>query len=301
MAGIRLSINIQGGDIVSLLLRGNMKVIRNIIYIINVIASVIKRDRITVYAAQASFFVIISAIPAIMLITTFLQYFFPINIIDFSQTLSAVFPNEIAVFLAEIIESLFGRQYSTIIPTNIFLLLWSSSKGLKSIGSGLSNVYRIEIKNGYIKRSILYLLYTIVFIAIMVFSCIILLFGEYIYEILYIRLTIISNLIAFLLSIRNIIFLVILTLIFSFAYKFLIKNEYKFSSLFPGAIFSACGWLTFSLVYNIYIENFSNYSKIYGSLTAIVLLMLWIYICMTIFLLGAKINLILQGNRSSSK
>ena len=63
---------------------------------------------------------------------------------------------------------------------------------------------------------------------------------------------------------------------------------------FPGAIFATFGWSLFSFVYSIYISYFSNFSSTYGSLAAIVLIMLWLYICMNITLLGAEINVFLE-------
>ena len=59
----------------------------------------------------------------------------------------------------------------------------------------------------------------------------------------------------------------------------------------PGALFTGAGWILFSYIFSVYINNFSNYSRIYGSLTAIVLLMLWLYSCMTILLYGAEVNM----------
>ena len=63
----------------------------------------------------------------------------------------------------------------------------------------------------------------------------------------------------------------------------------------PGAIISAAGWILFSYAYSFYIDNMSNFSYMYGSLTAIVLCMLWLYFCMYIMFVGAEINVVLQN------
>ena len=77
-------------------------------------------------------------------------------------------------------------------------------------------------------------------------------------------------------------------------YKFLPKKDNRFKAQLPGAAFSAVGWMVFSFFYSIYIEHFSNYSFVYGSLAAIVFLMLWLYFCMNIFLFGAQINKMIE-------
>lgn len=72
------------------------------------------------------------------------------------------------------------------------------------------------------------------------------------------------------------------------------QKDNRFKAQLPGAAFSAVGWMVFSFFYSIYIEHFSNYSFVYGSLAAIVFLMLWLYFCMNIFLFGAQINKMIE-------
>ena len=59
----------------------------------------------------------------------------------------------------------------------------------------------------------------------------------------------------------------------------------------PGAMIASVGWIAYSVLFAFYIDNFSNYAPLYGSLTAVILLMLWLYSCMYILFLGAEINL----------
>ena len=81
--------------------------------------------------------------------------------------------------------------------------------------------------------------------------------------------------------------------------KFL--REIKIKRQFPGALFSAVGWTGFSFFFSLYFKYSSRLSEIYGSLTTIVCVMLWLYVCMYIFLMGAEINLYVeQWNAGSS-
>ena len=58
----------------------------------------------------------------------------------------------------------------------------------------------------------------------------------------------------------------------------------------PGAIFTAIGWMVVSWVFSIYLDIFNGFSSMYGSLTTIVILMLWLYFCMYSILLGGEVN-----------
>ena len=62
----------------------------------------------------------------------------------------------------------------------------------------------------------------------------------------------------------------------------------------PGALIAASGWVLFSYFYSFYINNMGSLMTTYGSLTAIVLCMLWLYFCMNIVFLGAELNSWLQ-------
>jgi membrane protein len=65
----------------------------------------------------------------------------------------------------------------------------------------------------------------------------------------------------------------------------------------PGALLASFGWLTFSDIFSIYVENFSGYSNIYGSVYAVALSMLWLYFCISIFFYGGALNHILAARR----
>jgi membrane protein len=64
----------------------------------------------------------------------------------------------------------------------------------------------------------------------------------------------------------------------------------KFMWVKTGAIFATVFWLGGSLLFTLYIDNFSNYDKTYGSIAAVIILMLWFFLTGFIVLLGAEIN-----------
>ena len=95
---------------------------------------------------------------------------------------------------------------------------------------------------------------------------------------------------------RGFILFGMLTFFFALLYTFLPRKKprLKFLKQLPGAVAAAACWMIFTYIYTVYIENFSNYSYVYGSLTAVVFLMLWLYFCMNIFLFGAQLNKMLD-------
>ncbi|TGV03887.1 YihY/virulence factor BrkB family protein, partial [Mesorhizobium sp. M8A.F.Ca.ET.173.01.1.1] len=71
----------------------------------------------------------------------------------------------------------------------------------------------------------------------------------------------------------------------------------KMLSVIPGAIFATIVFLGGSYLFGIYISNFANYSKTYGSIAGIIILMLWLYITGFIIIIGAEINAIMHQRK----
>ena len=71
----------------------------------------------------------------------------------------------------------------------------------------------------------------------------------------------------------------------------------ELSKHIPGAVLAAAGWLLYSYAFSIYVDRFNGFSNMYGSLTTIILIMLWLYFGMYITLIGAEFNQLLAKRR----
>ncbi len=247
-------------------------------------------DDIGVYAAQASFFITISAIPFLLLVFTLMKSFIQLDKETILHTVNSFAPAEISMLLSTIIDELFDKTASiSVISISAISTLWLSSRGVMALYTGLSKVYHTPRRN-YLYSRVLSIIYTLAFIAALILTIVFFGFGNRLEHFISGRSAILSAIFSFFLRGKILIFTVYLTFIFALAYKFLPKSSGSFKSQLRGAFFAAAGWMAFSFIYSIYIENFSNYSYVYGSLAAVVLLMLWVYFYMNIFLFGAQIN-----------
>jgi Predicted membrane protein len=261
----------------------------------NTVYKIIRRlddDKISLYAAQTSFFLIISSVPLIMLLITLLQYILPVSRDILNEFITNILPadNVIFEFIDNILDEVFGRTEISIISISAITLLWSASRGFRSIARGTRNIYGNRKKTNFVKNTLFSFVYTIVFIAILTLSVTLIFFGRVLQYYLEAGNTQLMNVISIFLDLQGLILFIVLIFVFALAYKGMARHEMKFKYQMIGAGFSAAGWLVFSFLYAIYIDKFSNYSYIYGSLTAIILMMLWLYMCITIFFVGAEIN-----------
>lgn len=251
-------------------------------------------DNVSVYAAQASFFLIISVIPFLMLCFNIIKLFIVIDEQAIIHTINSFAPAQVSMLITTVVNELFSRASSaSLISITAITTLWLSSRGIMSLYTGLNSVYNLPTRNYFYSRFIA-IIYTLAFLAGLILTIIVFGFGSKLESILTGHFAFLSNIIWILMKLRIVIFIILLTLIFALAYKVLPKRNSKFKQQIPGAFVAAVGWIGFSFIYSIYIDNFSNYSYVYGSLAAAVFLMLWVYFCMNIFLYGAQINKMLE-------
>ena len=167
-----------------------------------------------------------------------------------------------------------------------------------SLTSGLNCIYaHIETRNYFYLR-IRASVYTILFIVAIVFSLVISVFGNSISAMVYEYVPFLIKIVDFVMRIRTLVALVILTVFWDLVYKFLPNRAHmKKTTLrkqLPGAVFTAFGWQILSFVFSVYLDFFTGFSSMYGSMTTIILIMLWLYGCMYIILLGGELNALLE-------
>ena len=93
-----------------------------------------------------------------------------------------------------------------------------------------------------------------------------------------------------ILDLRFVFLLVLQSLLFTLMFMVLPNGRNRFVDSLPGGILASIGWLVFSDLFSIYVENFNSYSNIYGSVYAVALGMLWLYCCMSILFYGGALN-----------
>ena len=264
---------------------------------------IIARDRISVYAAQATLFIVISSIPFVMLLFSLSSFIIPDRIYDFLISFGNSLPGSAKSLYMNIIDEMSARPAMNLISITAVTTFWTASRGIAAVRGGIATVYKAYKHKGFFRGIAVSLIYTAAFVALIIALVLVLLFGEQLFTILSAKFALIAHF-SGLFRYRIIIFFAFLTLFFNLLYFAVGKRAHLFGGRFfehlPGAVVSAASWVLFSYFYSLYTLIFSGASYIYGSLAAIVLLMLWLYFCMMILLFGAEINKILAMRRRSA-
>lgn len=250
--------------------------------------------RISVYAGNATFFLLLSVFPAAMLLLTTVQYI-PASIEDLAAFVSTMIPLPVYKLFRAVIYDLEPGKTAAVLSATVIGTIWTLVRSTNSLRIGLEAVWEIS------KPRTLLFNWTICFLcAVLFFLCIIAMlflqvFGRVIYNFALSRYWPILDLIAAFLRLRWLFSLAFLTLVFCLFYTILPSGRHNFIRNTPGALFCAVGWHLFSALFSIYVDHFSKYSMIYGSLTAIVVTMLWLYFCLNLLFYGGLFNRFLQS------
>lgn len=246
-------------------------------------------DNITAFAAQSAFFILLSAIPFIMVFSSMLKYT-PITQDFLTQAVKMYMPSYISPLMISVIREVYSQSIG-LTSIAAVVAIWSSAKGLQYLGTGLNMVNNCqETRNWFVLR-FRAIGYTLVLILTLVVVLVLLVFGSTLQKAALKYVPIISNFMSLLIGIRVIVVMGLLIIFFALIFKMLPNRKASFKSQLPGAVLSAVSWYVFSFALSIYVEYFNGFST-YGSLATIVLVMLWLYFCMYILLLCAETNVV---------
>ena len=258
--------------------------------ILNMTADVTE-DHVGAYAAQSAYFFMLCMIPIILLLITMVQYT-PVTKADVMPAVIQVFPTSVDSMITSIVNQVYN-QSSGIIPITVVVALWSAGKGVLAMTSGLNCVYKCNETRNYIFLRIRATIYTVMFILVIIFLLVLSVFGNTLNIFIAAHVPILKNLADRLIAMRTIITPIVLMVFCLLIYKFLPNRKDKLRKQLPGAVFAAIGWMIVSWIFSVYVDIFKGFSDMYGSLTTIVLIMLWMYFCMYCILLGGELNMMM--------
>lgn len=278
-----------------------MSVIINMINYIRYFMDRLNRHCVSAFSGQACLFIIISFFPFIMFLLTLFRYL-PISESMLLEMCRDVFPPAFRSFVISIIMEIYNKSTNTLLSVTVLTALWSASRGFLAIIKGLNLVYDIRETRNYFHLRIIAAIYTLIFALLLLVTLIVLVFGNRLYQEIAVFNPLLGSLLAPVVNTRTLMGFFILFIFFLILYLFVPNRKSSILGELPGALIASISWIGFSYLYSIYIDHFGNYSYTYGSLTAIVLLMLWLYFCMFILFIGGEINsLFAEGGFRSEK
>ncbi len=246
-----------------------------------------KEDNLNSFASSCAFFIFLSIVPMVLLLFAILPYtpVKPQLIIDFIlNEFPAGTGNLLVSILSDASEKSIGLVSISAITT-----LWAAGKGVNALIAGFNAIDRnVDKRNGILLR-IVSSLYTLIFLVGIVVILVLVVGGNVILNVLEEHFPQIAEFVSVFVNLKSVISIVLMSIIFMLCFSLLPCKKHKFRETFPGAILASITWTGFSYLFSFYVEKFNAFSM-YGSLTTIIVLLFWLYMCMYILLIGCNLN-----------
>lgn len=255
------------------------------------VAAYIARQNVPLYAANASFFLILSVFPMLVVLLALLRYT-GIQVESLTELLSGVVPASLMPMVKRLVLSAYVGTSGTVLSLSAVAALWSASRGMYSFLRGLNSIYQAREDRGYLRTRLLSMVYTFAFLVVLVLTLVLHVFGADLLH--HLSELPIPQFLLNLLDMRMFVLLVLQTVLFATMFMVLPNDRIRFRDGLPGALLATIGWQLFTNLYSVYSQKFTAYANIYGSVYVVALGMLWLYFCICIVFYGSVLNIILQ-------
>ena len=244
-------------------------------------------------AANAGYFMVLSVFPALLLVLSGLGYT-GLSVESLLDMLSLVFPQAMMDTARRLVYSVYEGASGAVAGVSALTALWSASRGVYGLLTGLNAIYGVAEDRGYFYTRAISVLYTFAFEIVLLLTLVLHVFGNSILSFLQGLDHPAIRLLVDLLDLRFVLLLVVQSLLFTLMFMILPNRRSGFWESLPGGLLSCIGWMVFSNLYSVYVTHFSGYSKLYGSVYAIAISMLWLYCCLEILFFGGALNRLLM-------
>ncbi|MFR3227084.1 MAG: YihY/virulence factor BrkB family protein [Blautia massiliensis (ex Durand et al. 2017)] len=253
------------------------------------------RLNMPVFAGCATLFLLTASFPLLIWVLVLVNHLPGYSTADVAELLGQFLPQvpEIQDTLLDALNGLSAQSTTFVASFAAVTTLFSASSGMAAVQKGLQRLTPGARFRLYDR--LLAIVYTIVFVGLLL--AVLLLQGlrsffRPLYQLLIAnpRWADLADLARSLIVMSDLVVIPVLFVLILLMYTFVPGGRRPLRGQVPGAVFATAGWLLFSRLFSFYIAHFWRLSYIYGSLTAIILMILWLDIIINLLFLGAALN-----------
>lgn len=270
-------------------------------YIVRFLVEESKQDRMMTRANSMAFSFFLSIFPGIIFLFTLLPHLDITHQLDtnIANSIYRLLPRTASDYLLTIIHDITGIKRQGLLSFGFFLAMYFSSQGVLTmmIGFDKSHINGFGTRT-YFEKRFVSLGITIVLLLLVISSGTLIILGDLIFEYLsnLLHLEMISPILLSLFRWALAIFIVYLAITIIFRYAPSMNEKIKFWNL--GSFVATLLSILSSFVFAFFVNNFGRYNEIYGSIGALIVILLWLKINAFIMLFGFELNTSILANRS---
>lgn len=245
--------------------------------------------------AYFTYYLLISFFPFTIFITAVLSSTPLIN--ELQLNFDKLIPHPMNDFFSNVLGEIENKRNVVLISTSIIGTVWAASRSIRALIKSVNYAYEIKETRNPILVNIQAIIIIITFAVLFITIVTLVVYGDMVFKHISYSLGL-KNMYYMVKYIFNLVIPALVIFILSlFIYKVTPSKNMRLKGFLPGAGFSSIGIIIVSKLFSIYVNNFSNYTKLYGSLAWIIIFLIWLNFISTIFLVGVEINAVLYLKR----
>ncbi len=253
-------------------------------------------------AAVLGFYLMLAIFPAMIFVLAVIPYL-PIGNVDqaIMDLLRQALPASAADMFAGVVQEVTREQRGGLLSFGLLAALWATSTGMYAIMQQLNITYDVKEGRGFLRARLVAIALSLLFVVLVLGGFSLIVLGGQIQEWLGSRFGLGDALLAFFIIFRWLIILAGLLLAFSLIYYLAPNFEQKFKFITAGSVVGVAVLLVASLAFAWYTQSFGSYDAAYGSVGAVIVLMMWLYIAGLAILFGSEVNALNERHGAGGK
>lgn len=253
------------------------------------VINIYNRKGVAPLSASLAYYMLFSVFPSLVVIKT---------IIDSLKTdtewifLIKQLPDSIEKLFFEYLTHTESFDTKGVLAGGIFLSVFSLVKFVRNLKYHLDIINGVKYKREFLRSWVFAFVMALWFLMILYLLLLCIVFGETILKLLVTAFGDEETFVMIWKHVRGVAVAFLLAFFLVMIFRYLPDKKSSLIGVLPGVIFTGGAWFLSSAAFSVYINNFSRYSLVYGSLGAVIILMLWFYVLSNIILTGACINLV---------
>jgi membrane protein len=244
-------------------------------------------------AAALGFYLTLAIFPAMIAIMAVLPYL-PIARVDLAimDLLQQTLPPSAAEMFSDVVREVTSERRRGVLSFGIAAALWAASTGMYAIMQQLNITYDVKEARSFVRARVVALGLTLLVGSLMLGALSLVVLGGVIQDWIGNRFGFSTGLLTFFAVLRWVIIAAAVLTAFGLVYWLAPNVDQRFHFITPGSIVGGLLLIIASVGFSLYAANFADYDATYGSIGAVIVLMLWLYIAGLVMLLGSEINVL---------
>jgi membrane protein len=254
------------------------------------VASQIKQDHLGLIAAGVGFFLLLGLFPGLAALVSIYSWVAdPASINAHINQLSGILPGQAAEIIRKQAEQLSSNpaQAGWGAVLGVVIALWAGSKAMKAVVEGVNIAYKETEDRGAVRKQLVYLGLTLAAVLMGILAVLLIAVVPAIESFLPLPDWGRQLLVWARWPVLLLLGITIISIVYRFGPS---RRRARWKWVSWGAGGATVAWLIVSALFSVYVSNFGNYNETYGSLSAVVVLMMWLYLTAFLMLIGAEVN-----------